>query len=207
MKFYDENGKIIDHLKLEKKEQILCFYFIQPDDIVLELGARYGTVSCVINSKLKDKNNQVSVEPDPSVHTALMKNIKNNNCNVNVIKGFISRKKLDIKINGYGSRGKENKNSKLKSYTLEDVEEKFNLKFNVLVADCEGCLETFLDENPKLIKNLNKIIFEYDRPDVCNYNKIEELLYKNHFIPIIRAPKSGKQNVWMNELKSPIITL
>ena len=36
--------------------------FIKENDVVLELGARYGTSSCAINSKLKNKSNQVSVD-------------------------------------------------------------------------------------------------------------------------------------------------
>ena len=60
----DENGKQIDTSKIECEEQQLAEEYIQPDDVVFELGARYGSVSCVINKKLKIKTNQVSVEPD-----------------------------------------------------------------------------------------------------------------------------------------------
>ena len=48
--------------------------YIKKDDVVLELGARYGSVFCVINSKLSNKNNQVSIEPDSRVWDALEKN-------------------------------------------------------------------------------------------------------------------------------------
>ena len=47
--FYDENMKIINHKKKEKIEQFITGNLIEPSDIVLELGARYGTVSCTIN--------------------------------------------------------------------------------------------------------------------------------------------------------------
>jgi len=51
MKFFDENNKIINHQELEAEEQKLSEKYIEENDIVLELGARYGTVSCTINKK------------------------------------------------------------------------------------------------------------------------------------------------------------
>lgn len=83
--------KIINHQELEAEEQKLSDKYIKENDIVLELSARYGTVSCTINKKLNFKNNQVVVEPDSRVWKALEKNIKNNNCNFHIIKGFIEK--------------------------------------------------------------------------------------------------------------------
>ena len=57
----------------------------------------------------------------------------------------------------------------------------YGIKFDVLVADCEGFLEVFLDENPILYTQLRKIIFECDRAAVCNYNKIKCKLVENNF--------------------------
>lgn len=59
----------------------------------------------------------------------------------------------------------------------------YNLKFNVLVADCEGFLQQFFDENPEFYDNLRLVIFEADYPEKCNYGKIvtklkEKKLYK-----------------------------
>ena len=65
--------------------------------------------------------------------------------------------------------------------SLEDLQTTTGLKFNVLVADCEGFLETFLSENKYLYDQLDLIIFECDRPDVCNYEFIKLELVKNNF--------------------------
>ena len=51
MKFYDEHNNLIDNNSIEKPEQDLVNQYILEDDIVLELGARYGSVSCTINKK------------------------------------------------------------------------------------------------------------------------------------------------------------
>lgn len=67
MKIYYQNNNLVDTNKMKKSEQDLAKQYIKKDDVVLELGARYGSVSCIINSKLSNKNNQVSVEPDSRV--------------------------------------------------------------------------------------------------------------------------------------------
>lgn len=198
MKILDLFGNKVDTKRLEKREQELANKFILTDDIVLELGARYGSVSCVINSKLKNKKNQVVVEPDSRVWDALEKNKNNNNCEFNIVKGFISNKKLDltnldVHFGGYGATFVENNNTKIQSFSLDEIKKKYNLNFNVLVADCEGFLETFFDENPTFYDNLRLIIFEADYPEKCNYNKIKNTLINKKFNKIFE----GHQNVWM----------
>ena len=51
--------------------------------------------------------------------------------------------KFRLLLWGYGSTFIYNENSKIQSYTLDEIKNKYNLKFNVLVADCEGFLEVF----------------------------------------------------------------
>ena len=195
---YNENNDLVDIDKIEKQEQLLVRKYIDENDVVLELGARYGSVSCIINSKLINKNNQVSVEPDNRVWGALELNKQINNCEFNIIQGFISEKKLDLtNLNnyhgGYGSTFIYNENSKIPSYTLDEIEKKYNLKFNVLVADCEGFLEEFFNENTHLYNQLRLIIFEADYPKKCNYKKIRESLIKHNFTAIL----IGFQNVYI----------
>ena len=72
--FVDENGKVIDINAVEKVEQDDAEKYIQSDSVVLELGGRYGTVSAIINKKLKDPTNHVVVEPDQTVWASLEKN-------------------------------------------------------------------------------------------------------------------------------------
>ena len=198
MKIFNENNKLVNINKVEKHEQELSKKYIKKDDIVLELGARYGSVSCIINSNLLNKNNQVSVEPDSRVWDALEKNKKINNCEFNIVKGFIGEKKMDLTnldchYGGYGSTFIYNDNSKIESYTLDEIKKKYNLNFNVLVADCEGFLEVFFDENPTFYNDLRLIIFEADYPNKCNYNKIRKSLIKHNFKSIL----TGHQNVYI----------
>jgi hypothetical protein len=126
MNIIDLNGNKIDTTLIEKPEQDLANQYILENDVVLELGARYGSVSCVINSKLNNKKNQVVVEPDSRVWNALEQNKINNNCEFNIVKGFISNKKLDLTnldncLDGYGSTFVENTNTKIQSYSLDEI--------------------------------------------------------------------------------------
>jgi hypothetical protein len=96
-------------------------------------------------------------------------------------------------MGGYGSTFIYNENSKIQSYTLDEIKKKYNLKFNVLVADCEGFLEVFFDENPNFYNDLRLIIFEADWENKCNYKKIRESLIKYNFKAIL----IGHQNVYI----------
>lgn len=198
MNIVDLYGNRVNIEHIENEEQDLAREYILEDDIVLELGARYGSVSCTINSKLKNKSNQVVVEPDGRVWDALEKNKINNNCEFNIVKGFISNKKLDLTNldcceGGYGSTFIENENTLIPSYSLNEIKQIYNLNFNVLVADCEGFLEVFFDENPDFYDDLRLIIFEADYCDKCNYNNITNKLIEKKFNKILE----GHQNVWI----------
>jgi hypothetical protein len=52
MNIVDLYDNLVDIEHTEKPEQGLANKYILEDDIVLELVARYGSVSCIINSKL-----------------------------------------------------------------------------------------------------------------------------------------------------------
>jgi FkbM family methyltransferase len=201
MNICDEHGNTIDIANKEKREQDLSAHYIMENDTVLELGARYGSVSCIINSKLISKTNQVVVEPDYRVWDALERNKNVNNCQFNIVKGFISSKKLslieDIPGDGYTSTYLENNDTTVPSFTLQEIKEKYNLNFNALVADCEGFLEIFFDENPSFYDNLRLIIFEEDCPEKCNYNKVREALVQKGFTKVVEDGFKYGQNVWI----------
>lgn len=198
MDIQNQHGKPVNILNMEKAEQDLAKQYIEENDIVLELGARYGSVSCTINRNLKCKTNQVVVEPDERVWEALERNKKANNCEFHIVKGFISAKKIGLTnlnnyCGGYGATYIEQIDSKIPCFTMEEINEKYNLNINALVADCEGFLERFFDENPSFYDRLRIIIFEADYPDKCDYSKIRNALKEKGFKEI----RKGHQNVWI----------
>lgn len=185
MFFYREDQHFVNYMQIEREEQLLAEKHIRPHHVVLELGARYGTVSYFINKNIGNPTNQVSVEPDSRIWNALERNKKLHNCEFNIVKGFVSRKKLGLEnmdaYEGYGTNSKPDDNSQIPSYSLEEIESKYDLSFNALVADCEGYLETFLDENPKLLNCLEFVMYERDGQSYCNYDKIERNLKEKGF--------------------------
>lgn len=195
--FVDENGKVIDINSVEKVEQDDAEKYIQSDSVVLELGGRYGTVSAIINKKLSNPLNHVVVEPDQAVWASLEKNKAATQSKFHIIKGFISNKKLTLEGGGYGATQKEDAASTISSYTLAEIETKYKLKFNTLVADCEGCLESFLDENPSLYSDLRLLLIEEDQGHKCNYEKIKTNLRIHSFVEVASSFDAVYRSVWM----------
>lgn len=175
MIFYDENNRLVDHKNTEKVEQELSDKYINSSDIVLELGARYGTVSCLVNKKLRDKKLHYVVEPDSRVWNALEKNKTINSCEFNIIKGVIGEKKYKLQGEGYGTTVIESDESDIKTFSLPEID------FNTLIVDCEGCFENFYRENKVFVNGLDKIMYETDYPDKCDYNFIQSELLKAGF--------------------------
>jgi hypothetical protein len=100
---------------------------------------------------------------------------------------------LDEWYGGYGSTYIESEQTQIPSYGLNEIMLKYNLNFNVLVADCEGCLELFFDEYPFFYDNIRLIIFEADYKKKCSYEKITQKLSSKKFVKLVE----GHQNVWI----------
>jgi FkbM family methyltransferase len=181
--YYDENGNKVNNLESEVDEQQMANEFISPNDVILELGARYGTVSVLMAKIVENKGKLVAVEVDKNIIPALEKNRKNNNANFEICDKIISNKPMKIVYDGYGTFIEQNEddgdNSRI---TYEDFKKKYPYKFNVLVADCEGCIEYFLEMMGDDLKYYNKILFEEDLPDKCNYGKVKEKLTSFGFV-------------------------
>jgi len=214
MKFLDEYGQVIQHTEVEREEQLLALRYVCRRHRVLELGARYGTVSCAI--QLMSPRAHTAVEPDARVWGALKANLASNCANCDVLCGFVSRRPLSLVDDGgdsYGTRSipadvPNSMDHPLNavhtaahrdppSHTLEQLERGLGRgrKFNVLVADCEGYLGDFLSENPQLYDRLELLIFERDAVERCDYETIRATLAAKKFVCIQR----GLQNVWLRE--------
>lgn len=181
-KYYDENNNLIDHLKLEIDEQKDAFKYINEEDIVLELGGRYGSVSVIVTYKQKNNGNLVVLEPDKDIINSLYKNKLINNANFVILNKYISNDSKKIIKDGYGTRLGNiiNKNDPLK-ITYNDFKNQFPLNFNVLIADCEGCLCDFIYMIEDDINNYNKILFEADVAKSCDYKKLITYLITKGF--------------------------
>jgi FkbM family methyltransferase len=178
--YYDQFSGIIDHKKEEVEEQTLALKYIPSDGKVLELGARFGTVSCAINSVLTDQTAHVAVEPDTAVIQALYKNRETHGGKFHIYNGVVSAVGFSIVSkgrNGYGTYTIPSENPNVENTTLENLISKFQVDFDCLVADCEGFLERFVRENPDFFKKVRVVIYEVDGD--CDYQYVENVLTEN----------------------------
>lgn len=198
MLYNEYDGLLSDFEKhIEDASRLLVKKYVSPHMNVLELGARYGSVSIYIDRLLNDaKVQQVSVEPDAKVMSALQKNRHINYCSFNIYNGTISKKELYMSYNGCGWENKTYEHPpnhleccKINTITLEDLQKKFNIKFNCLVADCEGFLLEFLLENLAFLDQLDVIIYEEDcsanhpiNNTYIDYDIVTQILINNNFV-------------------------
>ena len=132
-----ESGEgFINYGMIEIQEQLDAAAFILPDDVVLELGARWGGVSIVINSQLKDKTKHLAVEPDKRVWEVLEKNRDNHNCHFHIVISVdtegselkilqsLDHQRYDVRYITCEHNYDENKRKQIREY-LESVGYKF----------------------------------------------------------------------------------
>jgi FkbM family methyltransferase len=205
--YYTETGETVDTISRERTEQILANKYIESHHKVLELGGRYGTVSCIINNKLDNPEAHVVVEPDERVIDILHKNKDTHNSFFHVFQGVISNKKYNLTntdrhFGGYGSTCVEDEQTTILSKNLNEVMAQYNVQFNCLFADCEGFLENFVRENAELVKEYELIIYEIDYPQKCDYVWIESFLKENNFECVEKIDARIPHCVWRrNDLK------
>lgn len=188
--YLDEHGNIID-VKCEREEQYVAHDFIEPNSTVLELGGRYGMVSAVINHKLEKPTKHVVVEPDTTVLPSLKQNKQSHQCHFRIVHGIVSKKPQFLSQNGYATQTTSKRvsdASPVQVFSIEDIQKKYKLRFDTLVADCEGCLGTFIEENKSFVTHqLKYIMFEADMPNVCDYSKIRRLLHQAGFRLVVKG--------------------
>ena len=173
-----EDGTYFNSKEIEYVEQFMSEVYVEENDKVLELGARYGSVSIVTNRKLKNKTDHVVVEPDETVWSSLEQNKNTYNCEFQIVKGVLSETPKYLKPDGYCTRQTGDSNDKLvPNISLNDIN---HIQFNVLIADCEGALESFFDEYPFMYDQVNKVLMEEDGN--CDYKKIKMNLMRRGFI-------------------------
>ena len=166
----------------EPVEQYYLNKYLDKNDIVLQLGGNIGT-SCIFADKILDKKDkQICVEPNTGIIKLLEENKLKNNSKFQIINGVITNKK-DVYLNNdelddmaFITTDKST-GIKLNTYRLDTIGD-----FNVLFADCEGCLVQFIKEYPEILTKVNKIIYERDNDKDFSYDYIEKLFKENNFI-------------------------
>jgi FkbM family methyltransferase len=169
---------------MERMEQYYCSTYISPNAAVLELGGRYGVVSVCINKILQNPYHHLVVEPDKEIHQSLYKNREISNSKFEVLEGIISNKKLNLVHNGYNTHTTDSSVSSdtdVRNYTLDQIIDHYNIPFNTLVVDCEGCYNSFWKENPRFLEKIHTVILENDFTDSSTEKENTNVLLQYRF--------------------------
>lgn len=148
----------------ERSEFRLIKKFIEPSDVVLELGANIGIMSNIINDLLLNKKNQVSVEANPYLISLLEINKSLNNSMFKIENSLISNKEnifFYVNDNNLSSSIYEKTSNRIEvnSISLNELIEKYNITFNTLIMDIEGAEIDFILNNDLSI--FDKILIEF----------------------------------------------
>ena len=164
-------------LQEEYPEQLLSVEYIKPSDIVLEIGGNVGRNSCTIATILNDSSNLLVVESDINNSNLLKENRDNNNLKFHIENSAIS--KIDLYQNGWITKPfneiHDIENWKqINTISWDEIKNKYDMKFNVLVADCEGALYYIVKENPDFLETFKTIIIENDFNDIEHKQFVDE---------------------------------
>ncbi len=174
----------------EYPEQLMSVMFIKPDDCVLEIGGNIGRNSCVIGKILNDSSKLLVIESDPDSFYKLEENKNNNSLNFKIECSAISKHQLIQ--NGWVTKQLIYNETNMTDWKLinviswSDLKEKYNMNFNVLVADCEGALYYILKEEPTFLDGINTVIIENDFIDINHKNFVDEEFKRNNLINVYR---------------------
>lgn len=157
----------------EYSEQIMATIFLKGDEKILEIGANVGRNTMIIASILDNDAEQfVTMECDLNSCNNLYQNKDLNDFHFNVEPCALSKRNLiqrgmdtitsDVVLSGY---------TKVNTITYEQLLNKYNIKFDTLVLDCEGAFYYILQDMPEILDNINLIIMEN------NYNDITHKIY------------------------------
>jgi len=185
----------------EYPEQLMSVMYIKPNDCVLEIGGNIGRNSCVIGKLLNDSSKLLVVESDPESVCKLEENRNINSLNFKIESSAISNHPL-IQNKWITKQLIYNEtipnNWKLVNIiSWFDLKKKYNMLFNVLVADCEGALFYILKDEPTFLDNIETIIIENDFYDINHKNFIDEEFRRYNFNNVYRK-EGGFQPCFYN---------
>lgn len=169
-------------------EQTMASMFLKPTDVVLELGSNIGRNSLVVASILNSSSNLVTLEMDSEFATKCEENKVLNGFNFHLVNAALSYIPLYCQNKKHGEGGGYCVDTKYtndyvpcKTVTFEDLEAQYNLKFTVLVVDCEGGFYHIIKSNPNILNNIRLLIIENDFPVIQHKNFLNDLLFRKGF--------------------------
>lgn len=212
--FIDESGKTIDLATYERPEQVILSKHMPRGAKVLELGARLGVSTCVISKRAGAKGVVVAVEPDATVIPILKRNLAENACPAIVLNGVIGDNDVVFHQNGLSSKttpiplsraeaknnapGAAGRDTAVRAIKIRDLEKRYAVRFDALVADCEGCIEGVLNHlrDAGALGQFAFVCFERDE-GASDYGRVDSILRSSGLEQVV----SGFHAVWKRPIQ------
>ena len=167
-------------IRWEYPEQLMSAIFLPSEAKVLELGSDLGRNTCVIAKILNDSRNLVTLEPRLECIRYLTENRNYNRFQFHIECAALSKTPLiekgwitiasDVDLPGY---------RRIKTVTFDQLQKKYNILFDTLVADCEGGLYHMLKGEPEAMQNIKLVILENDFHNEEQYQYVQNLFGLN----------------------------
>lgn len=181
-----QNTLIIKHgnFSQEYPEQLMTTMFLKGNENVLELGANIGRNSLIIARILQNHGHQnlVSLETDSIPFEKLKENRDINGFHFHIENRALSKRKLIQKEwTTIPSNVVKEGWTPVSTITYKDLCEKYKIKFDTLIADCEGALLPILLDMPEILSDINLIITENDYKTQKEKDFLDYILKFNGF--------------------------
>ena len=165
----------------EFPEQALAMGFVKEDAKVLEIGGNMGRNSLVLSSILKSTDQLVVLETNLEVVPKLLQNLHQNQFQTRVEPSALSSVPLisDGWVTVPTSVANEVAHKGWKpvaTITFDELQAKYGIQFDTLVADCEGALYYILKDNPEVLDGIKNIVMENDYGDIDTKNMLDSIL-------------------------------
>ncbi len=160
---------------IEWDEWVMVRALVTPEHTVLEVGARFGTTSCMLAAATNNTGRVISVEPDYKVHRYLLANRDAHCCAFHVVQGTVATRPLVLNraSRGYNQRTRpaspnaSSASGALPNFDVAQVERAVGHRINAALIDCEGCMDYVLSDD--LLSRLELLLIEEDQRDVVDY--------------------------------------
>lgn len=166
----------------EYPEQLMAARFLKGDEKVLELGANIGRNTLIIASLLNNQKNLVTLECDLNTVLQLTDNRDINSMQFHIECSALSKRPLvqrgwdtivsDTVPEGY---------AKVSTIDFDNLQAKYKINFDTIVADCEGALYYIFMDMPEMLDNIKTVIMENDYHDIKHKQYVDSVLTDKGF--------------------------
>lgn len=161
----------------EYPEQYLTCKYLPSDAKVLEIGANIGRNTMTIASILADEEQFVTLECDPISAFTLERNRDLNGFKFHIEKSALSDSRLFQKAwNTFTEDNRPDDAVEVNTITWPDLNKKYNITFDTIIADCEGALYFILNDHPEILDNIKLLIVENDYANFDHKLSVDSLL-------------------------------